>query len=488
MSVVPRPEGLRQKVLSGLAWSVVRNWGNRIITLGVFVLLARLLEPAEMGLFAAAVAVLAVVDVLVEQGFGDAIVQRRDLTVAQINAAFYVSLVLASLAYLTLFVAAPWLEQLLKTEGLATILRWAGIAMIINAAGVCQQAMLRREFDFKWLALRMLIATSVAGAAAAGCALHGLGTWSLVVQYLVFALLNVSLLWAQPRWLPSREVDLAGLISLFRYSSSVLGGRLLDYAYARFIEVFLAATLGSVVLGIYMVGARVHQTLMLLLVSSFMDVSLSAFARLADRRDEFRHAYYQAAEAVGALVMPCFVITALLAPELVVLAFGPKWIASAFVLQVFGLVGALQVIQYLNSSAIGATGRPDVTLWLNGLKAVMAVTALFASRGNGLQLVVICFAAGQVLATVTSLYVGSRYIGAPLRQVAQRLWPYVVGCVLMGLVVLGLRAIPTVTQWPLIPRTAVLLVAAATTYLAAWGLLAPARMRSILGMMRRGRQ
>jgi len=99
MSAIPRRDGLRQKVISGLAWSVVRNWGNRLITLGVFVLLARLLEPAEMGLFAAAVAVLAVVDVLIEQGFGDAIVQRRTLTRAEVNAAFYVTIVLAALAY-----------------------------------------------------------------------------------------------------------------------------------------------------------------------------------------------------------------------------------------------------------------------------------------------------------------------------------------------------------------------------------------------------
>jgi len=487
VSAIPRGDGLRQKVLSGLAWSVVRNWGNRVITLGVFVLLARLLEPAEMGLFAAAVAVLAVVDVLIEQGFGDAIVQRRDLTVAQINAAFYVTLGLASCAYLVLFVAAPWIEQLMKTPGLAPILRWAGIAMIVNAAGSCQQAMLRREFDFKWLALRVLIATSVAGVAAAACALYGLGTWSLVVQYLVFALLNVSLLWMRPRWVPSREVDLAGLRSLLRYSSNVLGSRLLDYAYSRFIELFLAATLGSVVLGIYMVGARIHQTLMLLLISSFMDVSLSAFARLTERMEEFRHAYYRAAEAVGALVMPCFVATALLAPELTVLAFGPKWTESAFVLQVFGAVGALQVIQYLNSSAIGATGRPDVTFWLSGLKAVMAVGALLVSRGAGLQPVVLCFAAGQVLATLTSLYIGSRYLGAPMREVARRLWPYAIGCIVMALVVTGVRYVPGFAHWALPLRTVTLLAVAAAAYLASWRLLAPARMHGILTMLRGGR-
>lgn len=485
MSVASPSESLQRKVVSGLAWSVVRNWGNRVITLAVFVLLARLLEPAQMGLFAAAVAVLAVVDVLIEQGFGDAIVQRRTLTAAQVNAAFWVTIVLATLAYAVLFAAAPMIEGRMQTEGLATILRWAGLAMLINALGSCQQAMLRRHFEYRWLALRVLIATGTAGAVAATCAVLGLGVWSLVVQYLVFATLNVGLLWWRPRWVPGREVDGAGLRELFRYGSSVLGTRLLEYGNVRFIELFVAATLGPVALGIYMVGARIHQTLMLLLISSFMDVSLSAFARLADRMDDFRRAYYRATEAAGGLVMPCFVATALLAPELTVLAFGEKWAESAYVLRVLGAVGALQVVQYLNQSAISARGRPDVAFWLNGLKAGTAVAVLLASRGQDLRHVVAAFAVGQVLATFVSLYLGGRVLEAPLREVARRLAPCAAACVLMIAAVGGLRAAIDLQELPLPVRTVLLLGVAALAYLGGWRLLAPAQMRAVLAIARR---
>lgn len=485
MTATTPQEALRQKVVTGLAWSVVRNWGNRFITLGVFVLLARLLEPAQMGLFAAAVAVLAIVDVLIEQGFGDAIVQRRTLTTAQVNAAFYVTIVLATLAYAVLFAAAPMLERRMQTEGLATILRWAGVAMLVNAFGSCQQAMLRREFDYKWLALRVLMATGVAGAVAATCAVMGLGVWSLVVQYLVFALLNVGLLWLRPRWHPTREVDAAGLRELFRYGSSVLGMRLLEYGNVRFIEIFLAATLGPAALGVYMVGARIHQTLMLLLISSFMDVSLSAFARLADRMDDFRRVYYRATEAAGALVTPCFVATALLAPELTVLAFGEKWADSAFVLRVLGAVGALQVVQYLNHAAISARGRPDIVLALNGLKAGMAIVALLASRGEDLHGVVIAFAIGQVLATVGSLYLGGRVLEAPLIEVARRLAPSATACLAMVAAVTGLRLVDDIALLPLLVRTTMLLTVAVLTYLGCWRLLAPDQMRAVLTLVRR---
>ena len=484
MSVTSPIEGLQRKVVSGLAWSVVRNWGNRLITFALFVLLARLLEPAQMGLFAAAVAVLAIVDILIEQGFGDAIVQRRTLTRAEVNAAFYVTIVLAALAYAALFAAAPLIERQMQTEGLATILRWAGVAMLVNAFGSCQHAMLRREFEYRWIALRVLVATAIAGAVAAACALMGLGVWSLVVQYLVFSALNVGLMWLRPGWVPGREVDRTGLRELLRYGSSVLGTRLLEYGNVRFIEVFLAATLGPVALGIYMVGARIHQTLMLLLISSFMDVSLSAFARLADRMDEFRRVYYRAIEAVGALVMPCFVVAALLAPELIVIAFGAKWGESAFVLRVLGAVGALQVVQYLNQAAISARGRPDLAFWLNGLKAAMAVVALLLSHGQDLSHVVIAFAAGQVLATVVTLYLGGRVLEAPLMEVVRRLAPCATACLAMVAAVSGLRLVPDVALLPLPLRGALLLTAAVIAYLGSWRLLAPAQMRGVLAMAR----
>lgn len=484
MSAVSPNDGLYDKVRTGLAWSVVRNWGNRFITLGVFVLLARLLEPAQMGLFAAAVAVLAIVDILIEQGFGDAIVQRRTLSDAQVNAAFYVTLTLASVSYALLFALAPWIEQRMQTPGLAPVLRWAGIAMLITALGSCQQAMLRREFDYKWLALRMLIATAAAGTLAAICAFAGLGVWSLVVQYLTFAVLNVGLTWLRPRWRPGLTVDRAGLRELTRYSSSVLGSRLLEYAHVRFIEVFLAATLGPIALGIYMVGARIHQTLMLLLISSFMDVSLSAFSRLADRVDEFRHAYLRATELAGAVLMPCFVATALLAPELTVLAFGQKWEQSAFVLRVLGAVGSLQIVQYINTSAISARGRPDTAFWLNGLRAAMAVIALLASIGRPLDEVVLAFAAGQVVATAASLAIGARVLEVPLSAVARRIAPSAGACLAMVTAVVALRLAPGVAGWPLLARLALLAAAAVLAYLAVWRWIAPGQMQTVLALAR----
>ena len=487
MSDMPPPGGLRRKVLAGLGWSAVRNWGNRFITLAVFVVLARLLGPSELGLFAAAAATFGFLDILIEQGFGDAIVQRRALTPAQLNSAFYVSLVLAGACYLGLYVAAPWLEVLLNAEGLTPILRVGGLALPISAASTCQQAVLRREFDFKWLALRTLIATAVAGIAAIGCALAGLGVWSLVVQYLVYATLSSALLWLRPRWMPGREVDAAGLRSMLGFSGSVFGNRLLDYSNNRFVELFVSATLGPALLGIYLVGARVHLTLMTLLISTVMDVSLSGFSRLAEDMNKLRAAYYQSIEAAAALITPCFVLVGLLAPELVVLAFGARWSSGAFVLQAMSLIGSLQVLQHLNASAVNAIGRPHVSLALNALKAAIVLLALFFSQGSLLQTVVIAYAVGQFVAALIAFGIGSRVLEAPLVTALRRIWPYVVASAAMVLVVQAARLSGWVVQVPALPRVLLLASLAVATYALVCIVLARGRMGAALAMLRRGR-
>ena len=45
---------LREQAVKGVAWSAVQNWGSNLISIGVFLVLARLLQPEAFGLVALA--------------------------------------------------------------------------------------------------------------------------------------------------------------------------------------------------------------------------------------------------------------------------------------------------------------------------------------------------------------------------------------------------------------------------------------------------
>ena len=114
---------LRAKVRSGVLWSAVQNWGVRLSSLLLFMVVARWLSPEQLGLFAAATVVIAFLNLLSEQGLGEALVQREEITQEQINSVFWLNLGASLLIVGLLWFVAPLIAALMKLPELVPILR-----------------------------------------------------------------------------------------------------------------------------------------------------------------------------------------------------------------------------------------------------------------------------------------------------------------------------------------------------------------------------
>lgn len=108
----------------GAMWALLQNGARHGINFLVFLLLARLLAPEGFGLVAMASAVVLFVNAFVEQGLGEAIVQRAELTERHLYAAFWANLgVGTTLALIMLAVAHP-LANAFGSPDLAAVLQW----------------------------------------------------------------------------------------------------------------------------------------------------------------------------------------------------------------------------------------------------------------------------------------------------------------------------------------------------------------------------
>lgn len=210
-------DSLRSKVLSGLVWSVAQTWGIKLISLLLFMVLARVLDPHELGVFAVVMVVLAFVHLFVEQGMNEAIVQSPQITVQQLNTAFLINLTMAVLIFVLLWFIAPLIAAHLKIAELTAVLRVATLGILVGAVTFSQYAMLQRNFHYRWLATCAFVSTAVSGAAAVFFALRGLGVWSLVIQALTASVITSIMLWSQPQWRFAFDFDFAGARNLLLY-------------------------------------------------------------------------------------------------------------------------------------------------------------------------------------------------------------------------------------------------------------------------------
>jgi O-antigen/teichoic acid export membrane protein len=476
------PPPLTRRVLAGLAWSVARNWGGRLMSLVTFMVLVRFVGPAEVGLLAAAMVVLHFAELFVEQGFVSAIVQRSQITSGQLTAAFALNLLLASAVFCALVAAAPAIARLMDMPALAAILPWAALILPLHALGFCQLAMYQRQFAYRQIALRALVAQAGAGATAIVLVVQGFGVWALVAQAVLTAGLTTLLLWIGPQWRPSRPFDFSGLRSMFGYSTSILATRVVDFSNQNAVQALLGVSLGAATLGLYSVGVKAQQTLLGLFTAAVMNVAHSGFSRLAADRGRLAAAYRNAVAATALVALPGFCVTALAAPELVVLLFGAQWLPSAGVMVPMALLGAVQSVQFFNGSALNAVGKPSLSLLINAVRFAVTLLALLASWGSALHVIAWSFALSQLLVSPLSYGLARRHVGISLRDTARAIAPAVLACAAMLASAWALRQWPAFASLALPARAALLLGASALACAATYALAARdevARMRAL---------
>lgn len=455
---------LRHKVVSGLFWSSIANWGQSILSLLVFMAFAHLLGPHNLGMFAAVMVVISFIQMFAEQGLSEAIVQRPDITPPVLNAVALINFGVAALIVLVMWFAAPYIALKMGIAGIVDVLRVVAMSVLISALTFAQQAMLRRNFNYRWLSICSLVSTLISGSLGVGFALAGMGVWSLVVQAVSGALIGNLMIWSKPQWKFRFEFDFRGVLPLVHFGSKRLATNLLEIVSTRYIEIFIAASLGTVALGLYTVGVKIYQAAMMLLGGSVLNVVLNGFSRLAHDHDALLEAYYRAVGMMTSTVSAAFVLGALLAPELVGVLFGDKFSVSALVMMPVMVWGATQVVMWCTGTAFNAIGRADVSLGLGVIRLLILLPTLWLLRGESLLDVVYSFMAAQFVTLPVSLFVARKVLGISLLRQAAVMLPFVFSLALTSLLVYGMRHLGFVIALPEWGRLLVLGISATLSY------------------------
>lgn len=414
---------LRRLTVVAAVWSAIQSWGMKLLALVVFFFLARYLTPSEMGLAQSVILLLAFIAIVSEQGFSDAIVQRKSLEPDDLNWPFVVSMAIALVASAALLLFSAEISRALHADHGQALLLAAAVIPPLTAANMLITALYRRQLDFKTLTRASLSAGCISGSLAVALAVQGLGAASLVVQAVIVAMVTSLMLWRKPIWKPSLRFKTSAFRDLLSYSTSAFGSRLLDFFSGKILDLIVLSRFGLAGLGMFTVGSKLYLTLLNLLASALVDVALSAMSRTSSDKRRLQNAYLRFIFIASCTTAPLFVGVAAIAPEICFILFGPQWAAAADVLRWLCLLGALQVVQFFNSSVLGATGRARQILVLNALKFSMGAVALYVAKATTISELVLYFAASQLLATPVSFFLGMRASETKLIELIPKMLP-----------------------------------------------------------------
>ncbi|MDY7020365.1 MAG: lipopolysaccharide biosynthesis protein [Cyanobacteriota bacterium] len=406
---------IKQKAIQGVVWSVIQNWGSQAGSLLVFLVLARLLTPEAFGLIGLANVFFAFMQIFLEQGFSQALIQRQEVEPEELDTAFWTQVLSGTLLTIISFLLSGFVAGIFDQPKLIPIIQCFSFLFFLKSLSHVHKAILSRKFAFKVMAIRSLVGIVFGGVVGIIMALRGFGVWSLVSQQFIYEAVEVFIIWSAVDWRPKLRFSSKHLQNLLNFGLNIIALRFLNFFNKRTDNLLIGYFLGEVALGYYLVSFRVLEVMNQLLVSTTRQVALPTFSRLQAEPERFRQAFYKVTLFTSLIAFPTFLGMIVFTKELILTLFGEQWLPSVRVMQILAFAGILNAISFFNGSVFIAMGKPSWKLRLSFLNAVLNLIACLLAIPWGITAVAFAYVASSYLGFPVSLWAINKLIHVPLK-------------------------------------------------------------------------
>ncbi len=381
-------------------------------------LMARLLGPAEFGLYALAMPTVTFLQMLADGGLGNSLSRETESSEDVWSTAFWMvhglGVVLVAVVVIWSFV----LSRLAHQPRLPPIMAALSLSLLFLATSILPAARLIRRAQMAVGAAADLFSSVVGAFVALSLALNHAGVWSLVAQYVTVFAVDALVLNLRAPVFPRFQFNVRALAPHIAVGGSIVGSKLADF-FGRLMEnTILSNLLGATKLGIYSFGNQVPR-FVCEAASNPIWHGLYVQAIHADR-DVTINRYYQAVRLLSLVLIPATMVGAVLAPQLLPMLLGPAWNASIPIIMIILPSYALAVIGQQSSAMLYAYGRGDVWLWITAGLAISRVLAVAIAPLAGLIGVATGIALSNILYAFACVFVAAPIVGyRPWRVVGE---------------------------------------------------------------------
>ena len=398
---------LKDKTVKGASWSFIDNIAGQGITFLVGLVLARLLTPEEYGLIGIITIFIAVFNSIVDSGFSNALIRKKDAKDIDYNTVFISNLVVSVVLFGVLFLCAPVISRFFNQPQLIPLLRVMGSIVIINAFAIIQRTIFVKNVDFKTQTKVSLISSITSGVVGIGMAVSGCGVWSLVGQQISRQFLNTALLWFYSQWYPKLQFSFQSFRELFSFGWKLLVSGLIDTVWREIYQVIIGKCYTPATLGQYTRAQQFASICSSNLSTVVQRVSFPVLSSVQDDKVRLKNGYKRIIKVTMLLTFTLMLGLAAVAKPMILALIGEQWLPCVPFLQIICLQMMLYPLHSLNLNMLQVQGRSDLFLRLEIIKKIIAIGPLLL----GVFVDIYLMLAGSLVTSLISYYLNAYYSG-----------------------------------------------------------------------------
>lgn len=469
------------RVRSAVYW----RWGSQVlaqtITWSTTIVVVRLLDPGDYGLFAMTQAVLTALNFLSGYSFATSLIETPDVSERRVGQVFGLLIISNLLLAVAQLLIAPLAADYYNQPQVADLLQVQALVYLATPFIALPSSLLARSLDFRRQALVNLASASASAATALGLALADKGVWALVwAPIALFATRALGLTLAAGG-LVRPVFDFRGARDVIGFGSALTLSQLFWIVQSQADIVIAGRAFSPHDLGIYSEALF----LVLIFTGRFLpplnEVAFPAYAELHNAGKPIGPAFLNAVRMIMLLAVRFHVGLSLVAGPLVETVFGPKWLEMVPVVTGLALAMPAMTLQIACAPATNALGRPCVYVASAATGAIIMPTAFLLGVSNGAPGLVQAWQVAAPALLLTTLALSLPPLGGRWLDLLKALAPSLGAATIMAVALLATE--PVLTDLPAPSRLLLMTGLGATVYVGALAVIARDTLREVIGFI-----
>lgn len=348
------------KALTGVRWGVFAKSINQTLSWMATIWIIRILSPEDFAIIALSDLVLGIFLVLGQLGIEGALIRAKSVSKAQLNQCFTLLLLINVCFFAIVQFSSSAIGDYFGNNKLSDLLKITSCLFLMVPFSTLNTALICREMLFKKFQIFQIGISFVQITINITLAILGYGFWAIAIGMVVSQFLRVIILSNLVKNRPRLDFSFTQTRALLKDSSvNFFHGGLWELSF-RLDSFFIHSIIGQNALGIYRVVMSLAEKPVAMVGQIVQQVGLSSFSKVSEDKTMVGSYVVKSTAIMAAVMFPIFMGLSAIAPTIVPLLLGDKWLEATIPLQIlcfFHLVNGLRMIPDSALYAAGYGGR-----------------------------------------------------------------------------------------------------------------------------------
>lgn len=405
----------KKELAKNTAWNTLERFSLLGIQLFCTFILARFLTPSDFGIVGMLVVFTAIANILVDSGFGTAIIREKEVSQIDYSSVFYLNVLLAFVIYVILYLCSPLIAAFYHEPILEDVSKVTFLVIPLLALQLIQTTILQRNLQFKKLAVITFISSATSSILAIILAYYLRNVWALVLQNLMTYAIKTLLLWIWGRWHPVLNFSWNSIRKYFKFSKNLLLSGLIGSLFNNINALLIGRFYTAADLGLYSQANRINDIASHQMSGVIRSVSYPVLSKLNNEGGDLREGYRKVISVTLIFVGGIVALLMGVAPDLMELLMGsPEWRVAGKYVFILGVAGILHPLHAINQNILGVKGNSKAILYLELTRRCIMVLILSITVHFDITIFVMGYSIYSFLLLFLNLYVCGKPINYSL--------------------------------------------------------------------------